>query len=144
MGNARGATLMHNIKRILMSVAVAAAAVFAVAGGSALTPAFAGNAQQSAKADAEYKTADLGIQIRYRDDSRVCCKRGGRDWWSGYRQCRRSGGYVTNNRECRDGRVGYENQRVCCKRGHRDWWSTSRECRRSGGHTTTNRECRRD
>ncbi len=49
--------------------------------------------------------------FRYRDDyryrersgfGRVCCKRGWRDWWTySYRQCRRSGGYVVSNRQCR-------------------------------------------
>jgi hypothetical protein len=34
-------------------------------------------------------------------DRRVCCKRGWRDWWSTFRECRRAGGYETANRECR-------------------------------------------
>lgn len=34
-------------------------------------------------------------------DRRVCCKRGSYDWWSTTRECRRSGGYETANRECR-------------------------------------------
>ncbi len=32
---------------------------------------------------------------------RVCCKRGWRDWWSTWSECRRAGGYETANRECR-------------------------------------------
>lgn len=35
-------------------------------------------------------------------DRRVCCKRGYYDWWSTWRECRRSGGYETANRECRN------------------------------------------
>lgn len=126
---------MIQIKRILMTAAIAAAAAFGIAGTGNAAPAV-DTAQYS-------KGADLEIQIRHRGDDRVCCKRGYRDWWSSYRQCRRSGGYVTANRACRDGRVGYQNRRVCCKRGYRDWWSTARECRRSGGYATYNRECRR-
>lgn len=34
-------------------------------------------------------------------DSRVCCKRGRRDWWTTARECRANGGYETINRACR-------------------------------------------
>ncbi len=127
---------MIRIKHIALAVAVAVTAAF----GTAATASAA-----STSDTAQYtKVADLELQVQYRGDSRVCCKRGARDWWSTYRQCRRSGGYVTGNRACRDGRVGYQDQRVCCKRGRADWWSTTRQCRRSGGHVTANRACRRD
>jgi hypothetical protein len=124
---------MISIKHLLMAVAFAAAAVFGTA--SVGTSAFASDAQAT-------KVADLEFQVQYRGDNRVCCKRGYRDWWSTYRQCRRSGGYVTANRACRDGRIGFNNARVCCKRGYRDWWSTARQCRRSGGYIVANRACR--
>lgn len=126
---------MIRIQHVLMAVALAAAAAFGTA--SAGTAAPAGEAQYT-------KVADLEIQIQHRGNNRVCCKHGHRDWWSTYRQCRRSGGYVTANRACRDGNVGYQDQRVCCKRGRADWWSTARQCRRAGGYATYNRACRRD
>ena len=125
---------MIRIKHILMAVAIAAAAAFTTSAGNA---APAGEAQYT-------KVADLEFQVRHRDDNRVCCKRGYRDWWSTYRQCRRSGGHIVANRACRDGRIGYRDYRVCCQRGYRDWWSTARQCRRSGGHITSNRACRWD
>jgi hypothetical protein len=125
---------MIGIKRIAITVAIAAAAAFGAAGTSSAAPA----------SEAKFtKVADLQLQVQYRDGNRVCCKRGYRDWWSTYRQCRRSGGHVTANRACRDGRIGYRDARVCCKRGYRDWWSTARQCRRSGGYVTANRACRR-
>lgn len=131
---AKGATLMILVKRILMTAAIALAGAFGTAGVGSAAPV----------SEAQYtKVADLEFQVQYRGDRRVCCKRGYRDWWSTYRSCRRAGGYVTANRACRDGRVGYQNYRVCCKRGYRDWWSTARQCRRVGGYVTANRECRR-
>lgn len=87
---------------------------------------------------------------------RVCCKRGWQDWWTTRGACRRSGGYVTANRACREDwndrwdhrwwgwQGGNWNNRVCCKRGNRDWWSTARECRNAYGYVTHNRECRND
>jgi hypothetical protein len=36
-------------------------------------------------------------------NSRVCCKRGKRDWWTTARECRNAFGYQTANRECRRG-----------------------------------------
>lgn len=123
------------IKSILVTVAIATAAAFGMAGTGMAAPAME-TAQYS-------KGADLEFQIQYRANSRVCCKRGYRDWWSTYRQCRRQGGHVVANRACRDGRVNYQNQRVCCKRGYRDWWSTAGQCRRQGGYVTANRACRR-
>jgi hypothetical protein len=126
---------MIRIKHIAMAVAFAATAVFGTAAVG--TTASATEAQAT-------KVADLEIQIQHRGDYRVCCKRGYRDWWSTARQCRRSGGHITANRACRDGRIGYNNARVCCKRGYRDWWSTARQCRRSGGYIVANRACRWD
>ena len=130
---------MIDMRRILMTVAIAAAAVL---GTSSAATAQSLDSTPSSKIG-EMNAADLEMQIQYRGYNRVCCKRGYRDWWSTYRQCRRSGGYVTANRACRDGRVGSRDYRVCCKRGYRDWWSTARECRRSGGYITANRACRR-
>lgn len=95
-------------------------------------------AQNTVAADGSYQVAE-----GWGSNDRICCKRGGRDWWSSRRECRRSGGHVTYNRECRNDRfdrVG--NNRVCCKRGWNDWWSTERQCRRAGGRVTYNRECR--
>ncbi len=126
---------MIRIKHVLMAAVLAAGAAFGTASAGNAAPA--GEPQYT-------KVADLELQVQYRANSRVCCKRGYRDWWSTYRQCRRSGGYVTANRACRDGRVGYQNTRVCCKRGRADWWSTTRQCRRSGGYIVANRACRRD
>ena len=94
---------------------------------------------------AERQSADL-FQLAAHGD-RVCCKRGWRDWWSTRWQCRRAGGYVTRNRECRDHRAHYrraDHRRVCCKRGRSDWWSTYRQCRRAGGYVTYKRACRDD
>jgi hypothetical protein len=124
---------MIRIKHIAMAAALAVTAVF----GSAAVGTTA-----SASEPQVTKVADLEIQIQRRGDYRVCCKRGYRDWWSTARQCRRSGGHITANRACRDGRIGFNNARVCCKRGYRDWWSTSRQCRRSGGYIVANRACR--
>jgi hypothetical protein len=125
---------MIHFKHIFVAAILAATAAFGTAS--------AGTAAPAAEAKAT-KVADLQVDIQYRGNNRVCCKRGYRDWWSTYRQCRRSGGYVTANRACRDGRVGYNDSRVCCKRGYRDWWSTARQCRRQGGYVTANRACRR-
>jgi hypothetical protein len=93
--------------------------------------------QKSVAVDGSYQVAE-----GYGWGARVCCKRGYRDWWTTRRDCRRSGGHVTYNRECRDrfDRIG--DRRVCCARGFRDWWSTERQCRRAGGRVTYNRECR--
>jgi hypothetical protein len=35
--------------------------------------------------------------------NRVCCAKGGRDWWSTARECRVQGGDVTNARRCSNG-----------------------------------------
>lgn len=88
----------------------------------------------------EYQTAQ--------NDYRVCCKRGSRDWWSGRRDCRRNGGYVAANWQCRNDNANNSNnlgnQRICCKRGRHDWWSTRRECGRRGGYHAANWQCRND
>ena len=34
-------------------------------------------------------------------DRRVCCLKDGRDWWSTARECRRTGGWMVRDRECR-------------------------------------------
>lgn len=116
--------------------------------------AFAGSAfaapgsspQQSVRPDGSYQTAQ-------RDADRICCKRGGRDWWSTWRQCRRNGGVRVANKQCREDwnerwdirwwNFSAWNNRVCCKRGKRDWWTTARECRNSFGYQTAARACRR-
>jgi hypothetical protein len=123
---------MVRIKRLVMTVAIAAAAALGTANTGSAAPV----------SEAKYtKVADLELQVQY-GGGRICCKRGYRDWWSSYRACRRAGGHVTRNRECRDGQIGYPSHRVCCKRGYREWWSTSRQCRRSGGYIAPNRACR--
>jgi hypothetical protein len=116
----------------------AAVALSALAGIAAPAPASA--------APAYSKVADTGLDVRidYRDNNRVCCKRGYRDWWSTWRSCRRAGGHVTANRACRDDRADNWGARVCCQRGRHDWWSTQRQCRRAGGHVTYPRACRND
>jgi hypothetical protein len=115
-----------------------------VAFGFVVLSAFAAT---SASADSTTQTtvaSDGSYQVAQSWGNRVCCKRGGRDWWSTRRDCRRSGGHVTYNRECRDDRFDrVRNDRVCCERGRSEWWSTTRACRRAGGHVTYNRECRR-
>ena len=85
---------------------------------------------------------------------RVCCKRGGQDWFTNWRACNRQGGHVVRDRQCRDNwnsnwdvrwwRWGGNdwNSRICCKQGRRDWWSTARECRNAGGWEAPRRECR--
>lgn len=83
------------------------------------------------------------------NDYRICCKRGNRDWWSSQRDCRRNGGYVAANRQCRNDNSNWHqnnvgNQRICCKRGRADWWSSRRECGRSGGYVAADRQCRND
>lgn len=130
----------------LTSMVVLVCALFgALAFGAAAAPV-----QQSTRVDGSFQLAD------HRWDDRVCCKRGWQDWWSTWRQCRRAGGHVTRNRECRENwndrwdqrwwgwQGGDWNRRVCCKRGHHDWWTTARECRQSYGYETSRRECRRD
>ena len=131
---------MHKILPFFLMLALAGAVTLlsVAAGGS--TPASAG--PQYGSSDAEYSTvADVAVRLNLSGNRRVCCKRGWRDWWSTWRECRRVGGHQVANRECRNDRADY---RVCCKRGHRDWWSTLRECRRAGGYQVANRECRRD
>jgi hypothetical protein len=102
----------------------------------------------------QYSTAtDGSFQVAQRDRDRICCKRGGRDWWSSWRQCRRNGGVRVANRQCReDWNERWDirwwnftnwNNRVCCKKGRRDWWTTARDCRNAFGYQTANRECRR-
>lgn len=115
--------------------------------GALAFAAAAAPAQQSTRADGSF-------QLAQRWDERVCCKRGWQDWWTTHRGCRRAGGYVTRNRECRDHwddrwdnrwwqwGGGDWNRRVCCKRGRSDWWTSARECRNSYGYITANRECR--
>ena len=71
--------------------------------------------------------------------TRVCCKRGGRDWWTTQRACRQSGGYRVADRQCRNDR---NEARVCCKRGRYDWWTTRRACARSGGYRVAAWQCR--
>lgn len=70
---------------------------------------------------------------------RICCKRGGRDWWSSPRSCRQAGGYRVSARQCRN---DFQEVRVCCKRGRYDWWTTSRTCARSGGYRVAGWQCR--
>jgi len=119
-----------------MLLALGAAALFLVMGSGSMTSASA------ASADAQYSTvADATVTLAAYGNARVCCKRGGRDWWSTARECRRVRGHQVANRECRDDRA---DTRVCCKRGRHDWWSTLRQCRRTGGHQVANRECRND
>lgn len=36
-------------------------------------------------------------------NSRVCCKRGGRDWFTSARECREAGGWQVAKRQCRNG-----------------------------------------
>lgn len=36
-------------------------------------------------------------------NTRVCCKKGRRDWWSTARECREAGGWQANARQCRNG-----------------------------------------
>jgi len=120
--------------------------VWLFAGAVALSSIAALVTSAPASAEALYsKVADVNVQLNFGDNDRVCCKRGNRDWWSNWRECRRTGGRATANRACNDNRVGYRaDQRVCCQRGRHDWWSTWRECRRNDGEPTANRECRND
>jgi hypothetical protein len=122
---------MRVVASMLAVMAVALFATFASAGA---TPA---SAEPLAT-----KVADTSLHVEIANGNRVCCKRGYRDWWSTWRQCRRSGGYVVSNRQCRDDRIDFRDYRVCCKRGYRDWWSTARQCRRVGGHRVSNWQCR--
>jgi hypothetical protein len=100
----------------------------------------------TASAEARYtKAASIDIDLNFGDNDRVCCKRGQRDWWASWQECRNAGGNATANRACRDDRANYRGDaRVCCMRGRHDWWSTQRDCRRSDGEPTTNRACRDD
>jgi hypothetical protein len=89
-------------------------------------------AESSAVATASY------LEAAWSD--RVCCKRGGHDWWTNRRECRRSGGYPVAGWQCRNDRA----ERVCCKKHGRDWWSSRRACYERGGHIVSRRECRWD
>jgi hypothetical protein len=89
-------------------------------------------AEQSTPIVGPYQLADWS--------DRVCCKRGGHDWWSNRRECRRSGGYPVAGWQCRDDRA----ERVCCKKHGRDWLSSRRACYERGGHIVPRRECRWD
>ena len=129
----------------MLKLATLVAAVFVMLG---VVPAMAAQ-QQSLRPDGSF-------QLTQNWNDRVCCKRGWQDWWTTWRQCRRSGGQRVANRECRDDwnerwdsrwwnwSGGNWNSRVCCKRGRRDWWTTAGECRNSFGYQTANRECRDD
>lgn len=88
----------------------------------------------------ENSTPVAGSYLEAAWSDRVCCKRGGHDWWTNRRECRRSGGYPVAGWQCRDNRA----ERICCKRGRHDWWSTRRACYDRGGHVVSRRECRRD
>ena len=92
-------------------------------------------------------------------DRRICCEKDDRNWWSTPRDCRKRGGWMTRDRECRDnGRDDWNSnwderwrnwngdwdERICCKKGDRDWWSTRRDCRDRGGWETRRYECRED
>jgi hypothetical protein len=106
-------------------------------------------------AEPQFSVRGQGIIPIAHDDSRVCCKRGNRDWWSTGRECRRAGGHETYNRDCRrdfpweddDYRDHRGNERVCCRTnerfGYRIFWSTNRECRRARGIGQTNKTCRK-
>jgi hypothetical protein len=126
------------LRQFLTACWFVAAGVLAFAGGAAAEP--------------QYSRASGALPVSHNDYDRVCCKRGNHDWWSTSRECRRVGGYVTYNRECRhDGHWeqgnNRGNNRVCCQRpyrgGYQDWWSTERECARAGGYQTYNKVCRR-
>ena len=118
------------LKSILVAFGFVVLSAFAATGASA-------DSTQTSKA----VSGDGSFQVAASWD-RVCCKRGARDWFTSRRECRRAGGWVAANRQCRNDRYDRVDYRVCCKRGHRDWWSTARSCRRAGGYVASARQCR--
>lgn len=113
----------------------------------ALTEASAGPKERSVLPEGSYQEA--------RDwNERVCCKRGGQDWFTTWSACSRQGGHVVQKRQCRDDwNSSWDvrwwrwsgndwSKRMCCKKGRRDWWSTARECRDAGGWEAPRGQCR--
>jgi len=86
---------------------------------------------------------DLDLNFNLWTGGRICCKRGYRDWWTTWGECRRLGGHRVHNRQCRDD-SWWRDHRVCCQWGRQDFWSSQRECYRRGGYETHNRYCRDD
>src|SRR5262245_47499346 len=130
---------------MLRLVLTAAVALTLLSSGTMAADTTTNTRNYSLADNAQHSGASLMLAQYYGGGNRVCCKRGYRDWWSTYRSCRRSGGYVVSNRFCRNDRFregGFRDDRgyarVCCKRGYRDWWSTYGACRRSGGYVVSN------
>jgi hypothetical protein len=121
---------------------------------AALTLAFAVMSTSGAAAGPQDRSVRPEGTVLAADwDNRICCRRGGNDFWASRRRCDRWGGRRVRDRECREdwndrwderwwNWRGDWNRRVCCERGRRDWWATARECRNAFGYEVQRRECR--